>query len=420
MRITFINKSDSLGGAAVVTLRLVEALRAAGADARMLVTHKGSDKEYVALAASHAKIKRDFLADRLPLLLNNGFSRSTLFQIDAARAGVPLYRHPWVTDADAIVLGWINQGVLSLDGIRRLATSGKPLLWTMHDMWPLTGVCHHAYSCRGFERRCGECRLLGRCAAAHDLSHSVWERKRRLYEAADIRFIAVSRWLAERCKASSLLRNASVEIIPNAFPLSGAPLPTAADKEPRLMMVAARLDDPVKGLPLLVKATQRLRALAPQQCRKLHLDLVGELRHAEALNGLAIPYTHHGSITDRTALQRLYARAAAVVSPSLFETLPGTLIEGMEMGAVPVAFDSGGQKDIVDNGTTGFLAPRTGDADTDSAAFADTILGALELARLPDTPQRLRRSVASRFSADAVAHRYLSLIQSICQASTST
>lgn len=40
MRITLINKSDSTGGAAVVSLRLVNALRDAGIDARMLVTEK--------------------------------------------------------------------------------------------------------------------------------------------------------------------------------------------------------------------------------------------------------------------------------------------------------------------------------------------------------------------------------------------
>ncbi|MDE6866199.1 MAG: hypothetical protein K2J23_02250, partial [Muribaculaceae bacterium] len=55
MKIAIINKSDSTGGAAVVSLRLMEALRRAGADARMVVMEKRTDSPYVSLAATGAK-----------------------------------------------------------------------------------------------------------------------------------------------------------------------------------------------------------------------------------------------------------------------------------------------------------------------------------------------------------------------------
>ena len=415
MRVTFINKSDSLGGAAVVTLRLVEALRRRNVDARLLVTHKGTDKEYVSLAASSNAIRSAFLRDRLPLLLRNGFSRRTLFQIDAARAGLPLWKHPWVTEADALCLGWINQGVLSLEGIRKLMVLNKPMLWTMHDMWNMTGICHHAHDCKGFTQNCGNCPLLGKMASAHDLSHTVWRRKLMLYRQEKIQFVAVSSWLARKSAESSLLGatdgvNKPV-VIPNAYPLTPEAVATTEDKEPRLLMVAARLDDPIKGLPLLVKATRKLAEKHKAVAEKLHLDLVGELRYKEAVKELAIPYTLHGTISERGALRELYRRASVVVSPSLFETLPGTLIEGMESGAVPVAFDRGGQSDIIDHLSTGYLTPWSGDADTDGNAFADGILWALEAAHSSDTLQRMHTAVAERFSADAVAQRYLELIQ---------
>ena len=37
MKITFISTNDTVGGAAIVTLRLMEALRGLGEDARMVV-----------------------------------------------------------------------------------------------------------------------------------------------------------------------------------------------------------------------------------------------------------------------------------------------------------------------------------------------------------------------------------------------
>ena len=40
MKILFLSTNDELGGAAIVTKRLVKALRRRGEDARMLVAHK--------------------------------------------------------------------------------------------------------------------------------------------------------------------------------------------------------------------------------------------------------------------------------------------------------------------------------------------------------------------------------------------
>ncbi len=55
MKIALICKSDSTGGAAVVTFRLMNALRANGMDARMIVTEKKSGSPHVIEAASQNK-----------------------------------------------------------------------------------------------------------------------------------------------------------------------------------------------------------------------------------------------------------------------------------------------------------------------------------------------------------------------------
>lgn len=410
MRITFINKSDSVGGAAVVTLRLVEALRQLGHDARLVVTDRRTDREYVALGGSEGRIRTAFLADRLPLLLSNGFRRSTLFQIDAARAGLPLWRHDWVRNADAIVLGWINQGVLSLDGIRRIGLLNKPLLWTLHDMWALTGVCHHAHDCQGYRRMCGNCQLLGGAASGNDLSAVMMERKRRLYDRVDIQFVAVSRWLAEKARESTLLGEERVAVIPNPYPVQPMPRRKGSPAG-HIVMAAARLDDPIKGFPLLIEAVRALRRRNPQLTAGLHFDLIGEMRNPEAAKALEAEYTLHGMISDSARMRQLYAAADAVVSPSLFETLPGTLVEAQDCGAVPVAFDRGGQRDIIVPGKTGFIAPWNDDPRRAGENFADSLVQALELAADPATPKLLHEAVVNNFAAEKVARQYVQLIE---------
>ncbi len=53
LKVVIINKSDSTGGAAVVSFRLMNALRTAGVDARMLVAEKLTDSPFVEAAGKN-------------------------------------------------------------------------------------------------------------------------------------------------------------------------------------------------------------------------------------------------------------------------------------------------------------------------------------------------------------------------------
>jgi len=165
------------------------------------------------------------------------------------------------------------------------------------------------------------------------------------------------------------------------------------------VMGAERLDSPVKGLRYAVEALNRL---AGGGCDDAMAVFFGGLRDPHALDGLRLPYVSLGTISDPAALRELYSRASAVLSSSLYETLPGTLIEGQAAGAFPVSFGEGGQPDIITHGRTGYIARYL-----DTADLAEGLRVALSQ---PVPREVLRESVAARFSAEAVAGRYLSLI----------
>lgn len=427
MKVVFLSRSDLRGGAAIVTYRLMTAMRGLGVDARMLVCEKLSDSPYVDYCAPKWKIRYSFLKERLDIYCRNGFDRSTLFKIDTASDGLPVWRHPWVSEADAIYLGWVNQGMVSLRGIRRLSKipgqrvkSRAPIVWVMHDMWNMTGICHHAGTCQRYKEHCGECPLLGKKASYDDLSLKTWQRKKRLYDDLDIRFVAVSSWLAAKAEESALLKNKKVEVIPNPFPLLNSLTPgresvlrarTGASECIRIIFGAARLDDPIKGLPILKEALRLLRESHPEDSADLELVTFGSVRNPESLEGFAIPTRHLGVISGEDSISKAYAECDIVVSSSDFETLPGTLIEGQAYGCIPVAFDHGGQCDIIDHMKTGYLAPWNDDPDVRAALLAEGILWACAHAGDSAVLDRMRQSVIDRFSAPAVARRMLALAQ---------
>ena len=147
MRVLIINTSERIGGAAIAASRLAEALKNNGIKAKMLVRDKQTNRvTVVALKKSWRHIWH-FLWERIVIWASNGFHRKNLFAVDIANKGTDITSLPEFRQADVIHLHWINQGMLSLKNIRQILKSGKPVVWTMHDMWPITGICHHAETC---------------------------------------------------------------------------------------------------------------------------------------------------------------------------------------------------------------------------------------------------------------------------------
>lgn len=451
MKIIIVNKSDSTGGAAVVSRRLMHALRAAGADARMLVAEKRTADPNVTLAASPRDLKRAFLTERLSIFIHNGMQRDTLFKIDTGAKGVDITRHPWMEGADAVILNWVNQGMLSLQDIRKIAERGIPIIWTMHDMWCFTGICHHSGECTRYREECGRCPLMKHVAFTHDLSRRTLERKLALYQHVEgkvpLRFVAVSSWLKDLAATSTLLRSNPPVVIPNAFPLrhhAKAPLPTqpqdagaiSDDKSQHhkrdeahtdrneahtdtleILFGAARLDDPIKGWPLLEATIQALRTHHPELAAKTHLRLFGDIRNASLLQNLAVRHTHLGTIYNPDEIERLYRSSHILVSTSGYETLPGTLVEAQAYGAIPVSTSRGGQRDIVEHRRTGWLvdfAP-SDDITLTARRMADAIAEAAAVAHNAELrtamQEEMLRSVKEKFSEESVAASYLRLIQ---------
>ena len=170
-------------------------------------------------------------------------------------------------------------------------------------------------------------------------------------------------------------------------------------------MGAARLDDTIKGFDILIGTTEYLRQNKPDLAGKLHLVLYGNIRDKSLLDRLQLPYTYLGTIKGIERLVDIYTQADIVLSTSLYETLPGTLIEGQACGCVPVSFGFGGQSDIIDHGISGYIADTLG---------KEYIAEGIEWAANTIIDRKfLHEEVARKFSSKVVAQKYLDLCQSL-------
>lgn len=413
MKILIVNTSDVSGGASVAARRLAEALNNNGVEARMLVRERLSDCSFVTLMPGKWQQKWNFLWERLRIFTSNLFSRKNLFTVSIANTGQDITCTKEFRDADIIHLHWINQGMLSLRNIEKILHSGKPVVWTMHDMWQLTAICHYAHECDRFTAQCGKCPFL-RFKHGTDLSRKVLLRKQKMLSGATVRFVAVSTWLQREAQRSSLLAGRDISVVPNVLSLSRFRL-FPRDESRRIlgishkyvvMLGAARIDNDIKGFRFLREAFQYIidKGLLPKE--DLCLMLFGGIKDDSLLHDFPVHYIYNGYVKGDDTLSMMYSAANCVVSSSLYETFGQTLIEALACGCLPVTFDNSGQTDIVRHRENGYLARWKGPkslAEGITWAALDGVTDRMEL----------RRDVMERYSESVVARQYMDIYKSM-------
>ena len=412
MRVLIVNTSENTGGAAVASSRLMAALNNNGVKAKMLVRDKLSSQITVVGLKHGLRQQRRFLWERWCVFWHLHLHRDHLFEIDLANTGCDITHLPEYREADVIHLAWINQGMLSLKDIRRILRSGKPVVWTMHDMWPVTGICHYPRGCKAFCSACGNCPLLPGRGAPHDLSARVYKKKLQLYRNSNIRFVACSKWLEQQAKESRLMQGQRLTSIPN--PIDTYVFHPIDKKEARfraglpqgkkvILFVSQRVTAIRKGMKYFVEAVAKLVAENPGLKSSACVAILGG--HSEDIvSELALPAFPLGYVNEERKIVDIYNAADVYVLPSLEDNLPNTIMEAMACGVPCVGFAVGGIPEMIDHQKNGFLAPIA-----DSAKLAEGIRWTLTEADSDELAHNAVANVVQKYSPTTVAMQYIEL-----------
>lgn len=418
MKVLFVNTSENLGGAAVAAGRLLHALDTYcpdRVDVRMLVRDKVTPCDKVLSVGERRKGQFYFYLERLQIGLNNGFDRSNLFTVSTASFGYDITRLREFAEADIIHLHWVNQGMISLEVLARILHSGKPVVWTMHDMWPCTGICHHARECENYRSECGKCMFLG-SSSQHDLSCKVFRKKKKLYAGADITFVTCSRWLRDRAACSALVAGHEVLDIPNAIDTNVFRPCSKAEARARLglpqdrkliLFGAVKTTDKRKGFDYMVEACSILADRHPDMVQNAGVIVVGK---NSAAIGSCLPFGIYpfDYVGDSARMADIYNAADVFVTPSLEENLPNMIMEAMACGTPCVGFRVGGIPEMIEHGANGYLASYRSAED-----FAAGIGAVLFSGRYEELSRNAVEKVASCYSESVVAGKYMDLYRKI-------
>lgn len=236
------------------------------------------------------------------------------------------------------------------------------IIWTFHDLWPITGHCPHyvAIDCRKWMTGCNHCPNKKRYPVSLGLdgSRKNYETKKELFTLLSNLTITVpSEWMASQVR-QSFMGKYPVEVIHNGIDTVVfdhnrliADLNIESNKcadetswsDKKILLSVASIWDERKGLKDLV-------ALSDKLSDDYVMVIVGPSKHQiSMLPKGVIGITRTENIDE---LVSLYSRANIFINPSLEESFSLVTVEALSCGCPCIVLDTSAVAELVndDNG----------------------------------------------------------------------
>jgi len=407
MKIVIVSSSDLHGGAARAAYRLHTSLLKNDIDSTMIVQKKVSDDYTVIGPETRFKALIDGLRPAADHIIMKFTKTKTLFSTSYLPFS-SIIKKINSLNPDIVHLHWILGGTISIEDLSKI---NAPIVWNCQDMWPFTGGCHYDDNCNRYEDNCGKCKIL-KSNKEHDLSRMVFNRKDKIYaKIKNLTVVGVSDWITQCAKKSKLFSNRNIINIPNCFntnlfsPIDKNIVKDIFNipKDKRVILFGAMnsLSDPRKGAKELFEAINHLKV------ENTIFVVAGSSKPKIPLQ-LKYPTYFIPPLNDEVSLPLMYNIADVMIVPSLQENLANSIIESMSCGVPVVAFDIGGNKDIIKHKYNGYLAKKL-----DSFDMANGIEWILNHKNYNSLSENSRKTVLQKFDSNVVSKRYIDLYKKI-------
>jgi len=418
LKILFVNNSDTSGGAARAAYRIHKATIEAGVDGLFLVKNKSlNDPNVLSVQSfdSFGSFKAPFRW--IKHKINNKLQqeqwrpypdRQDVFMSDLR--GSSLHGALQKIEYDILHLHWINLRFIDINDLAKIT---KPIVWTLHDCWPFTGVCHYFYDCTRYKQSCGSCPHLA-SKNERDLSRKVWRKKIEIFSKLNIHIVCPSNWLAQAARESTIFKQFPVSVIPNPldtdFYRPGSKvdackvLSISPDKRYILYGAMNAIKDRNKGFAELKYCLQYYEKQF--DTKDIEVLIFGSKEKAQfGLNHIAT--TDLGVLNDQQ-LRAAYRASDVMVTPSLSENLSNIIMESLACGTPVAAFNIGGSSDMIDHKQNGYLAK-----SIDNDDLAQGINYCLDNNIDNKLSETARKKVVTNFKQEIVANSYVELYMKI-------
>ncbi len=230
-----------------------------------------------------------------------------------------------------------------------LKHNDKPVIWTFHDCWPLTGHCVYfsIVGCEKWKTKCFQCPQKHKYPTSFllDRSNHNYQLKKKLFTSlTKLTIVPVSRWLEHNINQSYFSRH-SIQVINNGIdtslfhPVSADYLLEKHKLKGKCIILGVAYDwDDRKGLPDFIELSKHLD-------NNSHIVMVG-LKKSQIKN---LPRNILGVMRTENVYELVayYNMADIYFNSSREETFGLTVIESMACGLPSIVYNSTASPELV-------------------------------------------------------------------------
>ena len=345
MRILQINTIDKRGGAAKVSYSLKKELEKRGHETSMFVGRKYSDEKNIKLlndvGSFSNKVRRKlsyWLANDIDVFFSDHILKTEEFK-----------------KADIVHCHNLHSNYFNLRTLEKISHI-KPVIWTFHDMWPITAHCAHSFN--------GELKKNGffTCPSLDIYPPIAWhnekyleKRKNNVYTKSNFHIITPSKWLADKVKQSTL-KEKPLSVIYNGIDTSifkpynrqESRQELELPQNKRIILIVAKRgqSNPWKGGSYAQEAIKALK-MVPDT---FFIDLGGNANQTIG-NVKTVSF-----INNPPMLAKYYSAADVLLYPSIADNCPLVVLEAMACGLPVVSFNTGGIPELVEHKINGYIS----------------------------------------------------------------
>lgn len=396
MNILAINTSDRRGGAAEVSWGIKTELERRGHAVNLFVDNKYSNDAYV------TPIRRSKWINRI--------SRCLATDIDFWMSDAILETEEF-KKADIVHCHNLHGNYFKLSTLEKISRV-KPIVWTFHDMWPITPHCAHALDC------CVKDGLF-QCPSLDTYEKILWHnekylswKKKGIYRNSNFNIVVPSVWLKEKV-SQSILSEKSIQLIPNGIDTSSFKKRDALEcrakhslpqgKKIVLFVASGGKSNEWKGWDY----TESVISHFKDNDDFLFVCIGGNGLKEVSDNIVYIPY-----VEDKSILSEYFSSADVFLFTSIAENFPLVVLEAMGSGTPVVSFDVGGVKEAVIHKENGYIAEYKNVDDLIRGVDYIFSLSSDEIKKMSDVSAKRAQDT---FSLQTMVAGYLELYETLLQ-----
>jgi len=406
---------DTYGGAAIATYRLHKEFLRKGIDSKLLVKVKYGNDDSV-LTYNNTKSKKLLSKitsnlERYPLRFIHGVEKDEMSLSFLPDRTIEKINE---MDADIVHLNWINSAFINIKNLYKI---NKKIVWTLHDMWAFTGAEHYVSvdNCRykiGYFKNNRPPKESG-----IDINKLMWRKKLKSFKRIrDLSVVTPSKWLGDCAKESILLRNFNITVIPNGIDINKfKPIDKnvareilCIPKDKKVILFGAINADACKRKGFYLLKSSLKKFFSDKSVKNFIMVTFGAKNPDFDINELST--INYGHLYDEISLNVLYSAADVMIVPSEVESFGLTILESLASATPVVAFNSGGQVDLIKHKQNGFLAEIN---NTDSLAEGMQWLLCLEKKEKLTIEHNARLHIEQNFSIDRIAEKYIDIYEKL-------